>query len=110
MLSEPGAKPLIFTPGRFGRHVVRIEAGFSEARGELTLTFEDVPVDETLPEDEALEELYKQYQVLVRQSNLLEKHPRVPLPDDLRYVGSRNCASCHEYEYSRWSTKAHADA
>ena len=110
VFSEPGAKPLIFTPGRFGRHVVRIEAGFSEAQGELVLAFEDVPVDETLPEDEPLEGLYRQYQILVRQGNILEKYPRVPLPDDLRYVGSRNCASCHEYEYSRWSSKAHADA
>ena len=54
--------------------------------------------------------LYKQYQILVKLGNLLEKYPRVPLPDDLSYVGSKKCASCHEYEYDKWSTKAHADA
>ena len=107
---EPGVAPLVFTPGRFGRHIVRLEAGFAGPEGRLTLKFEDVPVVEELPEDRALEGLYKQYQQLVRQGNLLEKYPRVPLPDDLRYVGSQSCASCHEYEYAKWSTKAHADA
>lgn len=110
ILSEPGTKPLIFTPGRFGRHVVRLEVDFSGPQGELVLSFRDVPVDEALPEDEALEGLYKQYQLIVRQSGLLERYPRVPLPDDLRYAGSKECASCHEYEYAKWSTKAHADA
>jgi hypothetical protein len=110
VFSEPGVRPLVFTPGRFGRHVVRLEVGFSEPQGAPILRFEDVPVAETLPEDEALERLYRQYQTLVKQGNLLENYPRVPLPDDLSYVGSKKCASCHEYEYPKWSSKAHADA
>jgi hypothetical protein len=107
---EPGVAPLVFTPGRYGRHIVRLEAGFVGPEGRLTLKFEDVPVAEALPEDQTLNSLYKQYQGLVRASKLLEEYPRVPLPDDLRYVGSEKCASCHEYEYTKWSTKAHADA
>ena len=67
-------------------------------------------MDETLPQEEALERLYGQYQQLVSASGVLESYPRLPLPDDLRYVGSKQCASCHEYAYSRWETKAHADA
>jgi hypothetical protein len=110
VFSEPGARPLVFTPGRFGRHVVRLEADFSGPGGGLALRFEDVPVGETLREDEVLDGLYKQYQQIVRQSNLLQRYPRSPLPHDLRYVGSKECASCHEYEYAKWSTKAHADA
>ncbi len=110
VLSEPDARPLIFTAGRLGRHVVRLQLDWPESGEGPVLRFEDIPVDETLPEDEALVQLYQLYQQFVGQSNLLEKYPRVPLPDELRYVGSKNCASCHEYEYSRWKTKAHADA
>jgi len=110
VLGEPGAKPLVFSPGRLGRHVVRLDVNIHKSSEEIILQFEDIPVDETLPEDKALVRLYQQYQQLVGQSHLLEKYPRIPLPDDLRYVGSKNCASCHDYEYSRWKTKAHADA
>jgi len=110
VFSEPGAEPLVFSPGRLGRHVVRVRVDLSKSNSDQVLHFEDIPVDETLPEDEALARLYQQYQQLVAQSGLLEKYPRIPLPDDLRYVGSQKCASCHEYEYSRWKTKAHADA
>jgi len=110
VLSEPGTKAMVFSPGRLGRHIVRLQVSWPESAAGPTLHFEDVPVEETLPEDEALAQLYRQYQQLVGESQLLETYPRVPLPDDLRYVGSANCASCHEYEYSRWKTKAHADA
>ena len=109
-LSEPGADPLIIAPGRLGRHVVRLQVDFDKSLEGIGLRFSDVPVDETLPEDEALVELYKQYQEFVSESRLLEAYPRLPLPDDLSYVGSENCAACHDYEYSRWRTRAHADA
>lgn len=110
VLSEPGAQPLIFTTGRFGRHIVRLDLDIPKADAELALRFNDIPVEETLSEHETLVRLYEQYQQLVAESRLLEKYPRIPLPDELRYVGSKSCASCHEYEYSQWSTKAHADA
>jgi len=110
VLSEPGAEPLIFTVGRFGRHIVRIDLDIPKASDELGLRFNDVPVEETLPKGEALVRLYEQYQQLVAQSRLLEEYPRIPLPDELHYVGSKRCASCHEYEYSQWRTKRHADA
>ncbi|UCD53460.1 MAG: hypothetical protein JSW27_12565 [Phycisphaerales bacterium] len=110
VLSEPDTNPVVISPGRLGRHIVRLQVNWPESNTGPTLHFEDVPVEETLPEDEVLVHLYRQYQQLVGESQLLENYPRVPLPDDLRFVGSENCASCHEYEYSRWKTKAHADA
>ncbi len=110
VLSEPGLRPLIFTVGRFGRHISRLRVALSGSDGEPELLLEDIPVEEDLPEDEALARLYRQYQQLVSQSDLLEKYPRVPLPDDLRYVGSGECRKCHNYEHDRWSEKAHAHA
>ncbi len=110
VLSEPDQRPLIFTVGRFGRHISRLRVAFSGSDSEPTLLLEDIPVEEDLPEDDALARLYRQYQQLVSQSDLLEKYPRVPLPDDLRYVGSGECRKCHTYEHDQWSQKAHAHA
>lgn len=110
ILSEPGERPLVFTVGRFGRHICRLRVDFSDPSAKPALSLEDIPVAEDLPEDEALARLYRQYQELVGQSRLLEKYPRIPLPDDLQYVGSASCEHCHSYEYEKWSEKAHADA
>ena len=110
VLSEPSDEPLVFTTGRFGRHIGRLEVDFSESGDRLVWRLEDIPVVETLPETEPLKRLYRQYQRIVKDSRLLEAYPRVPLPQGLSYVGSAKCASCHEYEYKRWSKKAHADA
>ena len=54
--------------------------------------------------------MYKAYQQLVTEANLLENYPRYSLPDGLEYAGSQSCKSCHQYEYEKWSQKAHADA
>jgi hypothetical protein len=110
LLSEPGAKPLVFTTGRFGRHIRRLDVTLSPDDEGLGMQLTDVPLVEKLPDNAALVRLYKQYQVLVKDAGLLKTFPRVPLPDYLRYVGSANCESCHLYEYTLWSTKAHAHA
>ena len=110
VLSQPGARPLVFTVGRFGRHISRVSVTIPPQKGRLALQFADVPVGEKLAEDEALVRLYRSYQQLVRESRLLEKYPRIPLPDGLTFTGSADCARCHEYEYELWSTKPHADA
>lgn len=110
LLSEPGARPLVFTVGRFGRYVCRLDVAASEPAAEPTLQFEPIPVVEKLASDPVLVGLYRQYQQLVKEGNLLEQYPRVALPADLAFVGSQTCKRCHEYEYDKWSTKAHAGA
>ncbi len=110
LVSDPGARPLVFTVGRFGRHICRLDAAATGQTGELALRFERIPVEEQLPDDEVLVQLYRQYQQLVKDSNLLERHPRLPLPPDVAFAGSKACRRCHEYEYDKWSTKTHANA
>ncbi len=110
LVSGPDARPLVFAVGRFGRYICRLDAAVTRQTEELVLQFERIPVEEKLPDDEVLVQLYRQYQQLVKDSNLLERHPRLPLPQDIVFAGSRACRPCHEYEYDRWSTKAHADA
>jgi hypothetical protein len=110
ILSVPGARPLAFTVGRFGRYVCRLDVTVPQQQGPAVLRFTEIRVEEQLPADEALVQLYRSYQQLVRESNLLEKYPRIPLPDDLVYTGSKSCASCHEYEFEKWSAQPHASA
>lgn len=110
ILSEPGERPLIFTVGRFGRYTCRLRVAVPQGVGEPTLEFDTIAVSEELPDHPALVQLYRQYQQIVAESDLLAKHPRVPLPDELSFVGSKSCRRCHEYEYDKWSTKAHAEA
>jgi len=110
LLSEPGGRPLVLSVGRFGRYICRLNVNFTEPTGQIAVQFEDVPVAANLPDDPALVQLYRYYQQLVKESRLLEDYPRLPLPEDLTYVGSKACEKCHEYEYGRWATKAHADA
>jgi hypothetical protein len=108
--SEPGERPLVFAVARLGRYVSRLRVRFPGPGTEPVLFLEDIPVEETHADDGALVNLYRQYQELVRRSELLEKHPRIPLPEGLEYVGSQTCQQCHSYEHAAWSQKAHADA
>jgi len=106
-------KPLVFSVGRFGRYVCALQITESPAyKGKPRLSVLSIPVSEELKEDESLVQLYKGYQQIVAERNLLEKYQRFVLPDNLEYTGSESCKGCHEheYEYEKWSQKAHARA
>lgn len=110
VVGEQKGKPLIVSVGRFGKYVGRLQIRAVMSSDDLEFTFSAVPVAEALPLDESLVQLYKTYQYWVKDENLLEKQPRFVLPDGLEYVGSKSCLPCHEYEYQKWSSKAHAHA
>lgn len=110
VLSDEGAKPLVVTVGRYGRHICRLQVAVGASRAEPVLRFDAIPVAADLPDDPALTRLYRQYQELVGEAGLLATYPRVPLPDGLAFTGSEDCRRCHEYEYDEWSGKAHAGA
>jgi len=114
LMSEPGESPMVFSAGRYGKHICELHATHSaeDNPARLQLSFRIVHVTEDLPEDELLASLYKDYQKIVRGSGLLEKHPRFNLKDDLKYVGSKACNICHDHEEEcdKWETTRHADA
>ncbi len=104
-------RPLVFSVGRFGRYVSCLQITESPAyKGKPRLSFLSIPVKGELKEDASLVQLYKGYQQIVGERNLLEKYQRFVLPDNLEYTGSESCKTCHEYEYEKWSQKAHARA
>ena len=111
VIGNPDKRPLAFSVGRFGRYICGLKITAPARVGQpLRLAFKALPVDESLPKDDSMVKLYEDYQQIVKDRNLLEKHPRFALPDDLKYNGSKSCKSCHEYEYETWSGKAHARA
>jgi hypothetical protein len=110
VLSQPGGMPLVCTVGRYGRHICRLGVTFEAKTNKPIVHFESIPVEAKLPDDPALAQLYRQYQQLVGQSGLLESYPRVPLADGLTFAGSMSCKRCHEPDYDKWTTTAHAHA
>ena len=111
VIGDPNERPLIFSVGRFGRYVCKlgITAASDEQDG-LDISFSVIPIVEKLKQGPSLVRLYKDYQHLVKEANLLEKFPRFALPNGLKYEGSKSCKECHEYEYKMWRRKAHAQA
>jgi hypothetical protein len=111
VIGSPNRRPLAFTVGRFGRYVCGLKVTApARVNQPLRLAFKAFPIEEDLPKDESLVRLYEDYQQIVKDRNLLEKHPRFALPDDLKYTGSKSCKSCHIYEYETWSSNPHAKA
>jgi len=111
LIGDSQKRPLVFTVGRFGRYVCKLQiTDTTEGKDKPNLSFLVIPVEEDLKPENSLVQLYKDYQQLVRERNLLEKYLRVPLSDGLEYAGSASCKLCHEYEYEKWSQNAHAHA
>lgn len=110
IIGNPNRKPLTVSVGRFGRYIGKLQIEAIRGKDDFGFMFEAVAVEEDLEQDEALVDLYKDYQYLVKEANLLEDHSRFILPNGLKYVGSKSCMACHAYEYEAWSTKAHARA
>lgn len=108
IIGDPNEHPLVFSVGRFGRYVSRLQIGIVEDK--LKYSFSAAPVTENLPQEKSLVELYKAYQQLVTRANLVEKYPRFILPGGLEYADSESCKPCHEYEYEKWSQEPHSHA
>lgn len=108
---NPNRRPFVFSVGRFGRYVCSLQITESPAyKGKPRLSFLSIPVTEKLKEEPSLVQLYKIYQQIVGERNLLEKYQKFSLPNNLEYTGSESCKGCHDYEYDKWSQKAHAHA
>jgi hypothetical protein len=110
-IGDSDRRPLAFTVGRFGRYVCGLKVTApSRVDQPLRLAFKAFPVKEELPKDESLVKLYEDYQQIVKDRNLLVKHPRFVLPNDLKYTGSKSCKPCHGNAYKIWSGSSHAKA
>lgn len=110
IIGSPNRRPLVFSVGRYGRYIGRLKIKKARVRDRLKFQFEKIPVEEELKKSPSLVELYEGYKQIIKDSNLLEKHPRYPLPDGLKFVGSESCKACHEPAYEKWRETGHAKA
>jgi hypothetical protein len=96
--------PMVVTAGNRGKYIGALEITPAKGAAKPQLKYTAVPVSENLPTDKALVDLYKTYQQIVKDENLLEKSPRYLLRDKLEYVGSKTCGrkGCHEKQYDFW--------
>ncbi len=99
---------LVISGGRFGKYIGRVDIIWPKKTKRPQLKFSSVPLTEDIKQTPSLVELYKVYQQLVAEVGLIEKHPRFKMEEDLIYLGSDSCKSCHEYEYEKWSQKKHS--
>ena len=109
IIGDPNNKPLAFSMGRKGRYISKLHIDTTQTGDKPKLSFEVKAVTEDLIPDEHLINLYKDYQQIVKEQNLLD-FPRFPMPEGLHYAGSESCADCHQFAYIEWMSKPHADA
>jgi hypothetical protein len=102
VVGEPNGRPLMISEGRLGKYVGKIQVSLTSPFDKPRLFFSAIPITEEIKQYQPLVELYKGYQRLVKEAELLEKYPRYVLPDNLQYVGSKYCKLCHDYEYEKW--------
>jgi len=107
---SPNKRPLVFSVGRYGRYISSLKIEKARVRDRFNFEFTAIPVVEELAKDPGLVDLYKGYQQMVKDSNLLEKHPRYVFSDGLAYVGSQACKDCHQSEYDKWKQTGHGRA
>ncbi len=110
VLSEMGSSCLLISVGKKGRYVGKLVLTFDHGRDRPTLSFGRQAVSENLPHNDDIDMLYATYQDIVKAGNLLETYRRVPLDRGLAYVGSGECADCHEEAYDIWQGQQHAHA
>jgi hypothetical protein len=111
LVGDDNQRPLAFTVGRYGRYISKLLIDTSEIdNNRMKLAFESRAVTEDIQQDQALINLYKDYQQIVKERNLLEKYPRFTLSDGLHYAGTESCIQCHQFAYVEWMDNAHADA
>jgi len=110
IIGSPSRRPLVFSVGRYGRYICRLKIEKASVRDRFKFKFTTIPVKGDLEPDADLVELYKGYQQIVRDRNLLARHPRYVLGNGLTYVGSQACKECHDSEYEKWRETGHAHA
>ncbi len=108
IIDKDRKKPLFVSTGKLGKYVGNLSIKIDGDK--LKLDYSKIIVDEKLPENPELIQLYKDYQQMVKEEKLLERVTATPFPDGLTYLGSDTCESCHEYEYKKWATLKHAHA
>lgn len=96
----------IVSAGKDGKYVgiarYLVKNGIAEKK-----SIEIVPLDDTFKDSQKMLYLLKEYQQILRDEDLLRKTPQLTIPNELSYVGSVACKTCHKAIYAHWSKTRH---
>jgi hypothetical protein len=108
---KPGETPLL-TVGRDGKYLGLAEIAAPAAGvGRATLrSMRSLALGPEMPEDATARSIEKLYLQRVADEGLLDKLPRLPLPEGERFAGTAACKSCHAGAHKTWVGSAHAKA
>jgi len=108
----PAGEAVVSAPGPDGEFLARLDVFFDEDGSIEEITGTPVDLDQNMPEDPALLELYIEY--LARVEDAVEQI-LASIPENVprrggSYVGADACAGCHEVEAHNWAGTHHASA
>lgn len=112
ILKRADKGPMLISAGRLGKYVGRLDITAGQNGDSFNFSYRSIPITENIAQDPAFLDLYKSYQAIVKDQNLIETFGRFVLPNKLEYVGSSSCGlkGCHDYEYATAMTQKHAHA
>jgi hypothetical protein len=110
-LSRPG-EPRLLTVGRDGKHLGLAElVAASATGGRASLQkVRAVTLGPEAPEDAAAHGIETAYLQRVAEEKLLDKVPRLPIPNGDRLVGTASCKNCHAQPHQIWDRSLHSHA
>jgi hypothetical protein len=104
--------PRLLTVGRDGKYLGLAEIAPGPAAGGRASLREirGLALGPEMPEDGAARSIEKLYLQRVADEGLLDKLPRLPLPEGERFAGTASCKSCHAAPHKVWAGSGHAKA
>jgi hypothetical protein len=70
-------------------------------------SIEVIPLDHTYKDSQEMFLLIKEYQQILKDEDLSRRIPQAFLSNELSYVGSTVCGTCHKTIYDHWSKTRH---
>ncbi len=74
------------------------------------ITANHVELGPTFADDEKTASIRDYYSLRLREGDYLKTHPKIKEPASATYVGSNECASCHQKEQDIWKASPHSHA
>lgn len=99
----------VLSPGTEGKYVAIADYEVKNGKIENT-SVEVVPLDDKYEKSERMLALLKQYQQTLKEEDLLNNIPKLPLEKGNSYIGSTVCGTCHKKVYAHWSNTGHQKA
>ncbi|MCF6148123.1 MAG: hypothetical protein E3K37_05635 [Candidatus Kuenenia sp.] len=99
----------VISHGTEGKYVVI--ADYVVKNGKIkNKSVEAVPLEDKIEESEKMQLLLKQYQQTLKEEDLLNNIPKLPLEKGSSYIGSSVCGTCHKKVYTHWLDTSHQKA